>query len=225
MDFVVSKSDLTTALKQILQGRKESSGDVVDLIADRSSLCVVVTGRSIEIEVEAQERGSSRVPISVMFGIKRIIGTYKEDKVRLRISEGKLRVQNTSISDPEITMKKVARRIIDIPDDAAPKDILALPFLFSVDEIEDCGLHTKLLEAQKRFTQDLDSAFKTLSDYGFDRNDLNAMANLKIKVHAETLRAVLFPETRTEQALDRARKTAEAMAKLYRDNPDYEVPY
>ena len=47
MDFQISKSDFTTALRQILQGRKADSADMVDMTADRSTLIVVVTGRSI----------------------------------------------------------------------------------------------------------------------------------------------------------------------------------
>lgn len=194
MDFVISKSDLAAAVKQILQGRKESSGDVIDLTADSSTLAVVATGRSVEVSIEAQERGSAAIPIRVIFGIKRIMGTYKVESVRMQISQGKLRLQNTSISDAGIAMKKVAKRIIDIPDDAMPRDILSLPMIFSVDEIEDCGLHTRLLEAQKKLTEDLESASRTLNAYGFNRNELSAMAKLKIKAHADAMKAVLFSE-------------------------------
>lgn len=162
MDFVISKGDFTRALKQILLGRKESSGDLVDLTVDQSTLTVVATGRSIEVDIQAHEKGSASVPIGVMFALNRISGTYKDESFYVRISERKLRFQSTSISNPRIAMKKVARRIIDIPDDALPRDILSLPLIFSVDEIEDCGLHGKLLEAQKKMAEDLDSASNAL---------------------------------------------------------------
>ena len=194
MDFIVSKSDLSAALNQILQGRKETSAEPVDLTADHSTLAVVATGRNIEVPAESQDGGSASVPIGVLFGLRRISGTYKGESFRIRIQEGKLRFQSTTVSNPGITMKKVARRIIDIPADALPKDILSLPLILSVDEIEDCGLHGRLLLAQKKMAEDLDTAAATLHDYGFDRNELSALAKLKIKANADTLKRVLFSE-------------------------------
>ncbi len=192
MDFEIKKSDFTSALRQILQGRKADSADLVDMTADRSTLTVVVTGRSIEIPIEAQERGSFTIPIGVLFKMKKISGTYDDETFRIRINEGKFRLQGISTSNPDIKPRTVARRIIDIPDDAIPRDILSLPLIFSVDEIEDCGLHVKLLEAQKRMADDINSAYKTLSSYGFNRDELSAMAKVKIKSHADAMKRVLF---------------------------------
>ena len=192
MDFQISKSDFTAALRQILQGRKADSADLVDMTADRSALTVVVTGRSIEIPIEAQERGSFSIPIGVLFKIKKISGTYEEKSFRIRVSEGKFRLQGMTTAHPGIKARPIAHRIIDIPEDAIPRDILSLPLIFSVDEIEDCGLHVKLLEAQKRMAEAIDSAASTLRDYGIDRNELSAMAKGKIKAHADAMKHVLF---------------------------------
>jgi hypothetical protein len=120
--------------------------------------------------------------------------SYKDERLRLRISNGKLRLQNTSISNPGIAMKRIARRIIDIPDDARPMDVLALRHIFSVDEIEDSGLHVRVLDEQAELTRSLESASMTLRDYGFDQNELIAMAEAKIKEHSNGLKQVLFPE-------------------------------
>ena len=100
MEFVIAKCDLNSALGQILQGRKDALGDVVDLIADRSTLTVVVTGRSIEVPIEADVIGSAIIPIKVVFGAKRMSESYMDERLRLRISDGKFRIQNTSISNP-----------------------------------------------------------------------------------------------------------------------------
>jgi hypothetical protein len=194
MDFMIGKDDFDTALEQILQGRKDTSGDVVDLTASRSTLTVVVTGRSIEVPIEAEVIGSAIIPIKAIFGAKRMSVSYKDDRLRLRISNGKLRLQNTLISNPGIAMKKIARRIIDIPDDARPMDVLALRHIFSVDEIEDSGLHVKVLDAQSELTRSLESASATLRDYGFEQAELIVMAEAKIKEHSNGLKRVLFPE-------------------------------
>ncbi len=192
MDFQISKSDFTAALRQILQGRKADSADVVDMTADRENLTVVVTGRSIEVPIEALECSSFSIPIGVLFKMKRISGTYDDPKLRIRISEGKFRLQGMTVAHPGIMARPIARRIIDIPEDALPRDILSLRFIFSMDEIEDCGLHTKLLEAQKEMADDLDIAYDRLRPYGFDRNEIGAMAKLKIKAHADAMKHVLL---------------------------------
>jgi len=194
MDFLIAKKDLNAVLRQILQGRTIQSADLVDFTVNGSTLNVAVTGRSTSVDIEAQERGAFSVPIGVLFKAKRILGSYDEESLRIRIAEGKFRLQGMSLNNPEIKPRKVARRIIDIPDDAHPRDILALPFILSLEEIEDCGLQTKLLEAQKKMAEHIDSAANTLRPYGFDRNDLATMAKLKIATHADALKHVLFSE-------------------------------
>lgn len=192
MDFMVSKSDFTAALRQILQGRKAESADLVDMTADREMLTVVVTGRSIEIPVEAQERGSFTIPIGVLFKMKKISGTYDDKEFRIRVNDGTFRLQGMTTSHPGIKARHIARRIIDIPEDAIALDILSLPLIFSVDEIEDCGLHVKLVEAQKKMSEDMSRACELLRPYGFDQNELNAMAKLKIKAHSDAMKRALF---------------------------------
>jgi hypothetical protein len=192
MDFQIGKSEFTTALRQILQARKADSADMVDMTADRSLLTVVVTGRSIELPIEAQERGSFTIPIGVLFKMKKISGTYDNKEFRIRVSEGKFRLQGMSTSHPGIKARPIGRRIIDIPEDATARDILSLPSIFSADEIEDCGLQAKLLEAQKELADDLDSALWTIRKYGIERDELSAMAKLKIKTHADGMKRVLF---------------------------------
>lgn len=192
MDFEISKKDFASALRQVLQGRKPDSADLVDMTAEREKLTLVVTGTSVEIPIEAQERGSFSIPVGVLFKVKRISTTYDDPCLRIRISEGRFRLQGMSTSHPGIKLRQIARRVIDIPQDARPQDILSLPLIFSVDEIEDCGLHVRLLEAQKKMTEDVNRASELLAPYGFVRDELRAMANRNIKAHSETMRKVLF---------------------------------
>jgi hypothetical protein len=148
MDFTIAKCDFDRALRQVLQGPKADSQDLVDMSADRSALTVVVTGRSIEVPIEARIVGSFSIPIGVLFRMKRASGTYEDKNFRIRVWEGEFRLQKMSFSHPGIVARAIARRIIDIPEDAIPSDFLSLPLIFSVDEIEDCGLHAKVLNAQ-----------------------------------------------------------------------------
>ena len=220
MDFVIGKDDFDAALAQILQGRKDAVGEVVDLTADRTTLTVVATGRSIEVPIVAQVIGSAVVPIKVIFGAKRMSASYQDERLRLRISDGKFRLQSMSISNPGIAMKRIARRIIDIPNDARPMDVLALRHIFSVDEIEDSGLHVKVLDTQADLTWCLENASTTLSDFGIIQSELTALAEAKIKAHAAAIKHIFFennevsPGPATEGAkkitenLDRERDSA-----------------
>jgi hypothetical protein len=192
MDFTIAKRDFDHALRQILQGRKADSTDLVDMTANRSALTVVVTGRSIEVPIDARIVGSFSIPIGVLFKMEHASATYDDKTFRIRVWEGQFRLQGMSTLHPDIQARKVARRVIDIPEDASLADILALPLIFSVDEIEECNLHVRLLEAQKQMADALNRAFDTLQEYGFDRNELSDMAKLKIKAHADTMKHVLF---------------------------------
>jgi hypothetical protein len=192
MDFMIAKDDFDSAMRQILQGRKSTSGDVVDMTATHVTLTVVVTGRSVELPIEAATIGSASIPIGTIAGLKRITGTYKETRFRIRISEGRLRFQGYSVADPNIKMKNIAKRIIDIPEDALALDILSLTHIFSMQEIEECGLQGKLLDAQKEFGDDLDAASSTLRKYNVGRNELRILAEAKITTHAAALKHVLL---------------------------------
>ena len=208
MDFTIAKCEFDRALRQILQGRKDTLGDVVDMTADRSTLTVVATGRSIEVPIKTEVIGSVTIPIKVVFSAKRISENYKDERLRLRISDGKFCIQNTSISNPGIAMKRIARRIIDIPDDARPMDILALRHVFSVDEIEDSGLHARVLDAQSKLTRSMESASMTLRDCGFEQAELIVMAETKINTHGVAMKRVLFEngQASEDQLLAMAKK-------------------
>lgn len=192
VDFKINKKDFGKVLREILQGRDKESGDLVDMTAERELLKVVVTGRRAEVPIEAMERGSFSIPIGVLFKMKRISGTYNDERFRIRIAAGKFRLQGMSVTHDGIKERPIARRVIDIPEEAIPRDLLALPFIFSLDEIEDCGLHGKVLDAQKQMASDLDHAYDCLRPYGISRDEISAMAKKKIQEHAIAMRHVLF---------------------------------
>jgi hypothetical protein len=175
-----------------LYGRKADSTGLVDLTAAPSTLILAAMGTSIDVPIVSEITGSVSITVSDLARLKKISATYKAGPIRIRISGGRIRFQNTSIS-AIVSDKRIARRVIDIPNDASAMDLLSLRLLFSVDEIEDCGLHSKVLEAQETFARRLDSAASDLREYGFTRSELAATAEAKLKAHAAITKKVLFP--------------------------------
>lgn len=192
MDLIIRKEDLISVIHQIVQGRQQTSSDLVDLTVVGSNLNVVVTGRSIDIPIEAKTDGSARLPIAVMFGLNRSIMSYKEEGLRLRITKGNLRIQNTTVTNADIVMIKPGKRPINIPSEALPLDVLSLPILFNLQQIKDSGLETTLLEAQRKLAADIKSACSILSAYGFTPRDLSAAAKQKLDAYAHSLNRAAF---------------------------------
>ena len=193
MDFVVEKKALDSAMRQVLLGRKTTPDDLVDLTAEATMLTIVTLGTSAQVPVVSEITGSVSVTVGDIAKLKKISATYKPGPIRIRISEGGIRIQNTSFG-ARVSPRSVSRRIIDIPNDASAMDLLSLPSIFSVDEIEDCGLHSRVLEAQKKFSDRTDFEVSWLSEYGFTRPELIAMLETKLKAHSATMRRVLFPD-------------------------------
>lgn len=193
MDFVIEKRQFDNALKQVLLGRKAMPDDPVDLTAEPTMLTVVALGTSVQVPVVSEITGSVSVSVADIAKLKKISSTYKPGPVRIRIVDGRVRFQNTAFS-ANVSAKKISRRVIDIPNDAGPMDLLALPAIFSIDEIEDCGLHSRVLDAQKKLGDRMDFEVAWLKDYGFTRAELIAMVEAKLKSHAATMRRVLFPD-------------------------------
>jgi len=193
MDFVVDKKLFDSAARQILFGRKSTPAGVLDLTAEGSLLTVVAMGTSIEIPIVCETSGSVSVSVGDLEKLKKISATYKAGPIRIRIADGRIRFQTTAITAC-ISEKSIVRRVIDIPNDANAMDLLSLQAIFSVDEIEDCGLHPKVLEARRAFADRIDSAASSLSNYGLSRNELSALAETKLSSHAKTMRRVLFPD-------------------------------
>lgn len=192
MDFMVDRKEFDKALRLILQGRNAHGPDVVDFTASRETLAVVVTGRSVAIAIEAAEIGSVSLPIEVVAKLKRIAKTYENERLRLRAGEGRVRLEGTSISREDIHMKEIAHRVIDIPEDARPMDLLSLRQIFTFVEIEECHLSGKVLEAEKKLADALDSAADWLADYGISRDELKVMAEARIRENAPSLRKAIF---------------------------------
>ncbi len=193
MDLMVDRKEFDKALRQILQGRNAQGTDVVDFTAARDTLTVVATGRSVEIAIEAAEIGSASLPIGVVAKLKKIGKTYDSEKVRIRVSEGRVRMEGMSIANAEIRMRKIARRVIDIPQDARPMDVLSLRHIFTHHEIEESELGAKVLDEEAKLANALDWSARGLADYGVSRQDLSRLAESRIRENVPSLRKALFP--------------------------------
>jgi hypothetical protein len=201
MEFVIEKKLFDSAMRQLLFGRLESPGDLVDLAVEQSTLTLVATGTKVEVPVVSEATESVSITVSDLAKLKKISATYKAGPVRIRIGGGRIRFQNTSIG-ASLSETQVARRVIDIPNDASVLDLVSLPAIFSSQEIEDCGLQTRVQKAKDAVNVMLQSAVASMSEFGFTRAEVSAMVDAKIKSHAETTRRVLFPDERTlEDAL------------------------
>jgi hypothetical protein len=196
MEFVVEKKLLDSALKQVLFGRMGTPEDLVDLALERSTLTLVATGTRVEVPVVSESTENVSITVGDLAKLKKISATYKAGPVRIRIGDGRIRFQNTSIG-ASISETEVARRVIDIPNDASVLDLVSLPAIFSSQEIEDCGLQTRVQKAKSAVDIMLQNAVASMGEFGFTRGEVSAMANAKIKLHAETTRHVLFPDERT----------------------------
>jgi hypothetical protein len=201
MDFVIEKKLFDGARRQVLLGRKTTPDDLVDLIAEVTMLTTVALGTSVQVPVVSEITGSVSMTVGDLAKLKKISTTYKPGPIRIRIGEGRIRIQNTAFA-AHVSAKKASRRIIDIPNDAGAMDLLSLPSIFSVDEIEDCGLHSRVLDAQKKLSDRMNFEVSWLSDYGFTRSELIAMVEDKLKAHAVTMKRVPFPNEMSTQELD-----------------------
>src|ERR1035441_4854537 len=192
MEFVIAKKDFDSAVKQILVGREATSMEPVDLTVDQSSLRLEAMGTDVEVPVETKTTGAARVSISNITGLRKISTTYKPGPVTIRIADGHIRFQRTSIPIklPEAT---TTRRMIDIPSDARAMDLISLQDIFSAEEIEESGLRPKVLEAKEAKAKTLEAAASSLHKYGFTLGELSSMAENKLKAHTTVTRRVLFP--------------------------------
>lgn len=193
MDFVIEKKLFDNAMRQVLLGRKAAPDDLVDITAEATMLTIVALGTSVQVPAISEITGSVSVTVGDIAKLKKISTTYKPGPIRIRISGSGIRIQNTSFA-ARVSPRNVSRRVIDIPNDAGAMDLLSLPSVFSVDEIEARGLHSRVLEAQKKLSDRMDFEVSWLSDYGFTRAELIAMLEAKLKAHSATMRRVLFPD-------------------------------
>ena len=196
MEFVIEKKLFDSAMKQVLFGRLGTPEDLVDLAVGQSTLTLVATGTKVGVPAVSESTESVSITVGDLAKLKKISATYKGGPVRIRIGDGRIRFQNTSIG-ASISETQVARRVIDIPNDASVLDLVSLLAIFSSQEIEDRGLQTRVQKAKDAVNVMMQNAVASMGEFGFTRAEVSAMVNAKINSHAEITRRVLFLDERT----------------------------
>jgi hypothetical protein len=188
MDFVIEKKVVDSGMKQVVFGRSGASEDLVHLKVERSILTLVATGTSVEVPVVSEASESVSIHGRRSSQAEEGQCNPKAGPVRIRIGDGRIRFQSTSIG-ASISEAKNTRRVIDIPNDASVLDLVSLPAIFSSQEVEDCGLHIRVKKAKETLAGMLESAVSSMGEFGFDRAEVSAMTGAKFKAHAATMRS------------------------------------
>ena len=127
MEFVIAKKDFESALKQILVGRETTSKEPVDVTVDGSSLRLRAKDTGVEVPVETKAPGVARVSVSNIAGLKKISRTYKAGPVNVRIADGYIRVERTSLRIDFPEAKKVKALFPDEDSAVFPADQVVEP--------------------------------------------------------------------------------------------------
>jgi hypothetical protein len=199
IDFEISQDDLAKASRQMTKARTDNGKDEVDLTCYRETLKFVVTGREFTCPARVESRGMVRFPLAILPKLRKVASTFGDKPARIRIEDGRIRVNSMSISIPGITIRQMSDRPIDIPDDAPARDILALKYLFTKEEVAESDLTARFLAANSQRIKAIDSAADTLNAFGITSVDIESLVNIALKSHADTLRAMLRPVLMSER--------------------------
>jgi hypothetical protein len=123
----------------------------------------------MRIPAAVTQAGSGRIPLPVLKNMKKVMASFKQDRLRVRIEDTKLRIQTFGFTHPDIELKKSGVRAVDLPMDAAVIDVLALMKLFSAEELGESGLAARVMEAQERAIQSIDSAHSYLKVWFYNQ--------------------------------------------------------
>lgn len=193
IDFEITQENLSKAARQMTKARTSTDTELVDLTCYRDNILFVVTGREFTCPAKVELKGMVRLPLDLLPRLRKLAATFGDKPARIRIEDGRIRVNSTSITIEGITTRKMSDRPIDIPDDAPVRDILGLHFLFSAKELAESDLTARFLAANSQRLKDIQSAAETLAPFGVSPAVVEALVNDSLKAHAETLRPMLRP--------------------------------
>jgi hypothetical protein len=199
IDFTISQKDLAKASQMMTKARIGVRDELIELTCFGSNVRFLVTGRESTTSATVEATGQAQFPLSVLPMLRKAAATFDSASIRIRIENGRIRVNSMSISMPEIVISKITDRPIDIPDNAPARDILALKFLFSADEMAASDMANRYLAANSARLKAIRSAADTLSPFGITGGDLESLVNIALKSHAERLRPMLKPTLQSER--------------------------
>lgn len=194
MNFLVNNKSLESGIQQVVFGRSDNPGDPIDFIADTCNLRLEATGTRADVRIQCEEGGRVRISVADALNLKKLSSTYKKGLVRVRFQEGRIRLQNSSIALVVCETESI-HDLIDFPIDASLTDILALPAIYSEQEIADSGLQEKVASAKKQVENLILGATSDLSALGVSPEEVKDMVGGKINERIEVNRRVLRPES------------------------------
>jgi hypothetical protein len=89
-------------------------------------------------------------------------------------------------------------RPIDIPDDAPVRDILALKYIFSPEEVAESSLTARFLAANAERVKAIESSAELLAPFGIGMKKIEEVVQDALRGHADTLRPILSPKLRSD---------------------------
>ncbi|HEY5331593.1 MAG TPA: hypothetical protein VIJ79_17065 [Acidobacteriaceae bacterium] len=147
IDFKISQAEISKASRLLSKVRTDPGTDIVDITCYRENVKFVVTGREITCPALVESVGAAQFPVTLMAKLGKLAASFDDENPRIRIEVGRIRVNSAAVSMPGIILRKIADRPIDIPDDAPIRDILALRYLFTQEELVASDLAKRYLAA------------------------------------------------------------------------------
>lgn len=192
VDLVVGTKDLKKGISLILAGRKEYvDQDTADFIAIADSLKLCSTGTSTEMDANVVQAGYGRVPLPILKSIKKVAGSFRTDRVRVKIEAGRLKIETFGFSHPDIELKRIGTRIADLPVNASVLDALAMQKLYSAEELAESGLAARVLGAQERAIATVERATRSLEEFEIPRAAVAELVEAHVLLHAKALKAAM----------------------------------
>ena len=194
IDFEITQQDFASAVRQMTKARTSDAEEQVDLTCTRESVRFVVTGRAFSCPAVVQARGMTRFPVDLLARLRTVASSFAPKPLRIRIDEGRVRVNSMSISVPNVKTKHLMDRPIDIPDDAPIRDMLALKYIFSPEEVAESDLTARFLAANAQRVKAIESSTELLAPFGVGMKKIEELVQDALRAHADTLRPMLSPK-------------------------------
>ncbi len=166
-EFTVSLADFKSALKILKVAITKNNDGELLITFDGSCLFFVTQGAETSISGQGYWPGTARVAAKYIIPLIKI--PPENDPLTLRIIDGKLKIETYTIVCKWQDTSPVP---IDVPMDARPIDILRLRFKYSLDDLTEAGLVTKIGELEKDVRKKIKKSAAMLNPYGITENDL-----------------------------------------------------
>ena len=193
IDFKIEKSDFRKASQLMTRARTSAADEIVVITCTRGNVRFLITGREDTCSAQVDTTGQAQLPATILPKLVKVAATFPEGKLRIRVGTGQIKINSMSFTSSEITVSEIMDRPIDIPDDAPVRDILALKFLFTPDEITASDLATRFLAANSQRAKAIESAASLLGDFGVPSETVEHIVEEALRSNAEQLRPMLKP--------------------------------